>query len=122
MAAVQLPVCRPIPLVLGPGELSEIVIPIHVPSLIFGILIGDRALELVSVLVNNRPLPYALVRLVDGTRFAGLPAALAPQGALLKIVVRASVRISAELEVLIWSDAEAPALLERAGAMRLAVS
>lgn len=122
MAAVQLPVCRPIPLVLGPGELSEIVIPITIPSLIFGVLIGDRALELVGVYVNGRQLPHALVRLVDGTRFAGLPAVLAPAGAVLRVVVRASAWISAELEVLIWSDADAPALLERAGAMRLGLS
>jgi hypothetical protein len=102
--------------------LSEIVIPITIPSLIFGVLIGDRALELVGVYVNGRQLPHALVRLVDGTRFAGLPAVLAPAGAVLRVVVRASAWISAELEVLIWSDADAPALLERAGAMRLGLS
>lgn len=109
------------PIVLEPGSLHEVVIAITKPSLAFGILIGERRLELVGVFANSRPLPHALVRLVDGTRFAGLPATLLPPGSALRVLVQATVRISAELEVLIWSDNDAASLLERAGARSIVV-
>lgn len=117
-----LQVCHPIPVILGPGDLTEVSVTVKAPALLFGILIGEPALELCAVSVNARPLPHAMIRLVDATRFAGLPAALVPAGGLIAVVVKAPVRVSAELEVLVWQDAHASTMLERAGARALGVA